>query len=199
MNHATNNATPAELELARLAADLYGRPESDIPALVAFERHRIEQVKIPGMPGLSGAIPNFIAGFNAARAVIAATVPAELCAPFIELGKEWMPEAAAALDIALAKFPPEGRKFELVATESAPSTDLIAIGAKMANVMFNLAQQEGCQLTNEYCTGMDQLRKQWDAARAPARPPVDHLTNSDPLPHEPGAATDLNLDKRGPQ
>lgn len=57
-----------ELELARLAAEHFGRPARDIPALAAFERHRAEQVKVPGMPGLSGAIPNFIAGYRAKAA-----------------------------------------------------------------------------------------------------------------------------------
>lgn len=61
-------ATPEEIEMARLAAEHFGRPVADIPALVAFERHRAEQVKIVGMPGLSGAIPNFVAGFHAGRA-----------------------------------------------------------------------------------------------------------------------------------
>lgn len=71
-------ATPREIEFARLAADHYGRPESDVPALIAFERHRKEQVKIPGMPGLSGAVPNFIAGFNTgADALIARLRKAE--------------------------------------------------------------------------------------------------------------------------
>lgn len=57
------------------------------------------------------------------------------------------------------------------APEGAPadaSESLVRIGAAMANVMFNLAQQEGFELTAEYCAGMDKLRKEWDEARRAA-------------------------------
>jgi hypothetical protein len=68
--------TAQEVELATLAAAHYCRSDDDIPALIAFERYRLEQVKIPGMPGLSGAIPNFIAGYRAALANTRAAAPA---------------------------------------------------------------------------------------------------------------------------
>ena len=66
--------TSAERELARLAAAHYELPETDIPALIEFERHKNEQVKIIGMPGLR-AIPCFIAGYNAARAAMQTAEP----------------------------------------------------------------------------------------------------------------------------
>lgn len=69
------DATPSELEQARLAAEHYGRPASDIPAIVAFERHRNEQKRIIGMAGLN-ALPCYIAGFNTGRAARPAPVAA---------------------------------------------------------------------------------------------------------------------------
>jgi hypothetical protein len=69
--------TEQEVKLATLAAEHYGRPPSDIPALIEFERHRAEQVKIPGMPEMHGAIPNFIAGYKAALARAPATEQAK--------------------------------------------------------------------------------------------------------------------------
>lgn len=59
-------ADEREIELAKLAAEHYGRPESDVPALVAWERYRVEQTMTPGMPGLM-PLPAFIAGFNTAH------------------------------------------------------------------------------------------------------------------------------------
>lgn len=71
-----------EIETARLAAAHYGRPEKDIPALVAFERHRSEQSKVLGMPELSGAIPNFIAGFHAGQNAASALISEPSGTPF---------------------------------------------------------------------------------------------------------------------
>lgn len=59
-------ATSQEIELARLAAEHYGRSVADVPALIAFERHRVAQARASGMPGLM-ALPCFIAGFDAGR------------------------------------------------------------------------------------------------------------------------------------
>jgi hypothetical protein len=73
-------ATADEVETAKLAAAHYGRPESDVPALVAFERHRAAQSTVPGMPGLSGAIPNFVAGFHAGAAIASHAPDATLAA-----------------------------------------------------------------------------------------------------------------------
>ena len=78
MKNTINEA--AERELARLAAAHYELPETDIPALMAFERHKNEQVKILGMPGLS-AVPCFIAGFHAGQADRAAQPQAAIQAP----------------------------------------------------------------------------------------------------------------------
>jgi len=61
------DATPVEVKDATFAAVHYKLPSSDIPALIAFERHRAEQAKIIGMPGLA-VIPSFIAGFHAGGA-----------------------------------------------------------------------------------------------------------------------------------
>jgi hypothetical protein len=37
-------------------------------------------------------------------------------------------------------------------------------GSKMANAMFNLAQNAGCTLDSDDCALFDKLRKEWDAA-----------------------------------
>lgn len=42
--------------------------------------------------------------------------------------------------------------------------ELRRIGAQMANVMYNLVQKPGAQITPEWVKVMDDLRKQWDAA-----------------------------------
>jgi hypothetical protein len=64
---AAATSSASEVELAKLAAEHYGRDERDIPALVAWERYRVEQSKVTSMAGLH-AIPSFIAGFHAGRA-----------------------------------------------------------------------------------------------------------------------------------
>ena len=62
------DATPSELETAELAVKAYGFSDSDVPAFVKWERYRVRESLVPGMPGLS-PIPSFIAGFNAGRAM----------------------------------------------------------------------------------------------------------------------------------
>lgn len=43
---------------------------------------------------------------------------------------------------------------------------MLAVGAQMANVMFNMAQKNGHALTAHDCELFDKLRKEWDVARA---------------------------------
>ncbi|MEM8511164.1 hypothetical protein RCH14_000455 [Massilia sp. MP_M2] len=45
------------------------------------------------------------------------------------------------------------------------------VGAQMANVMFNLAQRPGEQITGDIVATMDSLCKRWDAAVRAARSP----------------------------
>jgi hypothetical protein len=51
-------------------------------------------------------------------------------------------------------------------TPERAAPEQLKIGAQMANVMFNLAQRPGEQLTSDHVVMMDKLRKQWDAAVA---------------------------------
>jgi len=112
------------------------------------------------------------------------------------------PDAASAFGWAKGRATPKckcgaGCIPLIVAPDRAPSAQLIAIGAKMANVLFNLAQQEGCTLTADYCARMDKLRKDWDAARAAEHAAVDQLANSDPAPQDPDAMAEVEIDEKG--
>lgn len=64
-----------------------------------------------------------------------------------------------------------------VVVSPAPSAALLKTGAKMANVMYNLAQQQGSVLTEEYCAGMSALCKKWDAERR-AAPSADSAADT---------------------
>lgn len=54
------------------------------------------------------------------RAAMQTAEPVGLCAPFVGMGKEWSPEASAALDAVLAEYPPE-RQPLVAAPDRAPS------------------------------------------------------------------------------
>jgi hypothetical protein len=63
--------------------------------------------------------------------------------------------------------------------------ELLRIGGQMANVMFNMAQRPGHELTSDDVALMDKLRQQWDAAR---RTPADAVGAGElpPLPKHEG-------------
>lgn len=52
-----------------------------------------------------------------------------------------------------------------LAAPEQPSDTLRRVGAQMASVMFNLAQQAGKTLDSDDCALFDKLRNEWDAAR----------------------------------
>lgn len=57
----------------------------------------------------------------------------------------------------------------------AVKPDTFAIGAQLANVAFNWAQQPGYTLTSDDCAMLDNLRKKWDESRRAAVPVQDML------------------------
>jgi hypothetical protein len=66
--------------------------------------------------------------------------------------------------------------------------ELLRIGGQMANVMFNMAQRPGHELTSDDVALMDKLRQQWDAAR---RTPADAVGAGElpPMPEPHWAKT----------
>jgi hypothetical protein len=191
MNHQA--PTSAERELARLAAEHYGLPESDIPAIIEFERHRATQARIIGMAGLR-ALPCFIAGYSAGRAAMQTAEPALYDAvaklikakgryhteqnyrAVVEAFDRGAPDRApstlaqqvARAQAEMATWSPELRdsvQLEGSSSRRAPSIAPAETGATMANVMFNFAQKAGHTLTSDDTALFDKLRKEWDERR----------------------------------